>query len=156
MESPKVNPAGHPNAHGQWLDDLAKQPIPESQAARGSDEDAERVSTLCQACHAFFSGPKQWTFPHRHLRFLESFRSAAGRGCHLCAVVQSRIDDEAQAVGPDEELQLMLLNDRRLSQDTSSMRMFWNTDRASSKDGKPKRIMKLGMYLTQGNSYLQM
>ncbi|KAL9117110.1 MAG: hypothetical protein Q9187_006358, partial [Circinaria calcarea] len=88
--------------HSCWLDTKALKPFPKDKAAKGSS------SALCGACRSFFRGKREEDIKYKHIQFLATLRTTAGRGCHLCALIRNTIDRETANHYPANILSICL------------------------------------------------
>lgn len=63
-------------------------------------------STLCYPCQSLFTGHREEQKVYKHYYRLSALRTAAERGCHLCALVRSKIDRETEHHRPSEAIKL--------------------------------------------------
>ena len=63
-------------------------------------------SKLCHACQSLFTGYKETQKVYKHYYRLSALRNTAERGCHLCALVRSKIDRETENHRPSQDIKL--------------------------------------------------
>ena len=75
------------SAASPWLHEEALKKLPSENTFSGS-------SILCGACRRFFTGYRSTEVRYKHIRLLATLRSTARRGCRLCIMISSKIDQE--------------------------------------------------------------
>ena len=82
----------------EWYDGYANN--------ESTEISSEWGSALCTCCRSLFSGQREALKFYKHYYYLSTLKNTARRGCHLCKMVESRVDRETTGHLPSEVMKL--------------------------------------------------